>query len=172
MPTIQDLASAMFTVEGTGANDLNHRNNNPGNLIFVGQTGAVKGEGGFAKFGSWQDGIDAAIAQISLDLKRGTDAIGRPTTTLSQLIKSWSTTDQASYTSTVAGATGIDPNADLASQLAVSGSGQDAGGVNFSTNELFTGVLSPIDSLDFSNPWVWGSGLAVLGVLVIWRLRE
>lgn len=117
MVTINDLASAMFDVEGSNPNDINHRNNNPGNLVFVGQKGAVLGEGGFAKFASWADGVNAAVAQLTLNLNRGTDVTGRPTTTLSQIIHSWSTTDQASYVATVASKTGLDPNADLASQL-------------------------------------------------------
>lgn len=117
MVTLDDLANAMFSVEGTSPNNINHRNNNPGNLVFVGQKGAVLGEGGFAKFASWQAGVDAAIAQLSLNLSRGHDVTGRPTTTLAEMIRSWSQTDQASYIATVSQKTGIDPNADLASQV-------------------------------------------------------
>ena len=41
---------------------LNIRNNNPGNLRFVGQAGATPGEGGFAKFETPQAGLDALRA--------------------------------------------------------------------------------------------------------------
>lgn len=54
------------------------RNNNPGNLNFVGQAGATKeaGENGrFAVFGSMTDGIAALYKQIQLYFKRGTDTI-------------------------------------------------------------------------------------------------
>lgn len=46
-------------------------NNNPSNLRFAGQTGAVKGEGGFAKFQSPQAGVNALYNQIKLDASRG-----------------------------------------------------------------------------------------------------
>ena len=119
--TIQDLANAMFEVEGSNL----ATNNNPVNLIYVGQTGATQGVDGIAAFASLQDGINAAINQIQLDLSRGTDAAGNPTTTLAQLISSWSPPTAAgnsvastnNYISTVSTSTGIDPNADLASQL-------------------------------------------------------
>lgn len=124
MPSLSDLVNAMFGVEGNNPNFA--ANNNPGNLIFVGQPGAVQGSGGFAKFATLQDGINAAENQIQLDLSRGTDATGRPTTTLAELINSWSpasapgnsATSTNNYISTVSSATGIDPNADLASVLA------------------------------------------------------
>ncbi|HEJ7990252.1 TPA: hypothetical protein SMI27_000890 [Serratia liquefaciens] len=54
------------------------RNNNPGNLNYVGQEGASKegGENGrFAVFGSMTDGIAALYKQIQLYFKRGTDTI-------------------------------------------------------------------------------------------------
>jgi len=46
-------------------------NNNPGNLRFAGQVGAVKGEGGFAKFTSPGHGYTALKNQINLDASRG-----------------------------------------------------------------------------------------------------
>lgn len=54
------------------------RNNNPGNLNYVGQSGASKegGENGrFAVFESMTDGIAALYKQIQLYFKRGTDTI-------------------------------------------------------------------------------------------------
>lgn len=124
--TATDLALAMATVEGTAPGDRNARNNNPGNLIYVGQRGAIgKDSGGYAIFPDYATGLQAATDQINLDLTRGTDATGRPTTTLAQLIASWSPGNapgntQAgtqSYINTVASRTGIDPNANLISAL-------------------------------------------------------
>lgn len=46
-------------------------NNNPGNLKFAGQPGAVKGEGGFAKFSSPAAGLNALYNQVKLDASRG-----------------------------------------------------------------------------------------------------
>ncbi len=45
-------------------------NNNPGNLRFAGQSGAVKGENGFAKFKTPADGVTALENQIKLDASR------------------------------------------------------------------------------------------------------
>lgn len=53
------------------ANTLAARNNNPGNLRYVGQSGASKGEGGFAKFESVKAGYEALKKQIQLDAGRG-----------------------------------------------------------------------------------------------------
>lgn len=50
---------------------LADRNNNPGNLRFVGQAGATQGEGGFARFNSPEDGFQALINQVNLDQSRG-----------------------------------------------------------------------------------------------------
>jgi tetratricopeptide (TPR) repeat protein len=46
-------------------------NNNPGNLKFVGQAGAILGEGGFAKFETAKDGIVALHKQVHIDAERG-----------------------------------------------------------------------------------------------------
>ena len=50
---------------------LSYVNNNPGNLRFAGQPGAVQGEGGFAKFDSPEAGLQALENQIKLDAGRG-----------------------------------------------------------------------------------------------------
>jgi len=47
------------------------KNNNPGNLRFVGQPGATQGEGGFAKFATPEAGYSALKNQIRLDQDRG-----------------------------------------------------------------------------------------------------
>jgi len=52
-------------------NTLAYRNNNPGNLRFVGQAGATQGEGGFAKFATPEAGYEALKSQIQLDASRG-----------------------------------------------------------------------------------------------------
>lgn len=52
-------------------NTLAFRNNNPGNLRYAKQRGAVQGEGGFAAFATPKAGYQALIDQILLDTKRG-----------------------------------------------------------------------------------------------------
>jgi len=71
---IIDIANVIGQIEGWNvAGSLAQRNNNPGNLIFVHQSGAVLGEGGFAKFSSPEAGFQALENQISLDASRGLD---------------------------------------------------------------------------------------------------
>ena len=86
---------------------LNIRNNNPGNLRFVGQEGASPGEGGFAKFETPQAGLDAMRAQIELDTqKRGLN--------LSQFLNKYAPPSEnktADYIKFVTQKTGLDPNA-------------------------------------------------------------
>lgn len=56
-----ELALSMFAKEAQFASKGSkaHLNNNPGNIRFVGQEGATRGEGGFAKWGSMEEGIEA-----------------------------------------------------------------------------------------------------------------
>ena len=49
---------------------LGNRNNNPGNIKFAGQEGAVK-QGDFAKFDTMEDGWKALYRQVELDTGRG-----------------------------------------------------------------------------------------------------
>ena len=49
---------------------LGNRNNNPGNIKFAGQEGAVK-QGDFAKFDTMEDGWRALYRQVELDTGRG-----------------------------------------------------------------------------------------------------
>jgi len=52
---------------------LAFRNNNPGNLRFANQNGAVEGEGGYARFATPDAGFKALQRQIELDASRGHD---------------------------------------------------------------------------------------------------
>jgi len=76
LPPLKDntdkLAAQIATLEGykkTGT--LADRQRNPGNLRYVGQKNAVKGDRGFARFNTHQDGWKALRNQISLDASRG-----------------------------------------------------------------------------------------------------
>jgi hypothetical protein len=86
------------------------RNNNPGNLVYAGQRGAILGEGGFAKFASPVDGWNALLAEVRNDITKPAafagDAPG-PTGTLLQFIQAFSKTDQAAYAAFVSGEIGI-----------------------------------------------------------------
>ena len=86
------------------------RNNNPGNLKYAGQKGAIgKDAEGFAIFGSFAAGLAAMRAQLALDYKRGDRSI-------SAIISHWappSENNTAAYIKGVAGALGVSPNAKL-----------------------------------------------------------
>lgn len=116
--------------ENIPAGTLAARNNNPGNLKFVGQPGAVLGERGFARFDSPAAGWQALSRQIELDKARGH--------TLGSFITKYAppaTNDTAAYIAKVAAATGatadtplvqLDTNT-LAKQIAIAESGSVSG---------------------------------------------
>lgn len=64
---------ATMSWSAVNPNSLAQKNNNPGNLRFAGQRGAVVGAGGFAKFETIEDGFAALGRQINLDASRGLD---------------------------------------------------------------------------------------------------
>lgn len=72
MSGLQILSSHISQLEGySKKGTLAQRQNNPGNLKFVGQAGATKGEKGFAKFATPVHGQAALENQIKLDASRG-----------------------------------------------------------------------------------------------------
>lgn len=70
--------SVIDTKPGSGLTRA-QRNNNPGNLEFRGQAGAVPeaGEGRFAKFGSMGEGVAALVRQLQLYGKRGLNTLNK-----------------------------------------------------------------------------------------------
>jgi hypothetical protein len=64
--SVSSIAQAITRMEGT--NPAYTGNNNPGNLIYVGQAGATPGAGGFAKFQTYQDGMNALQNQVTLNI--------------------------------------------------------------------------------------------------------
>ncbi|WP_460208447.1 hypothetical protein [Klebsiella oxytoca] len=65
------------TQGGRSAQPLGIRNKNPGNLRFANQYGAIRGEGGFAKFGNDEAGISALHRQLGLYFGRGLNTISK-----------------------------------------------------------------------------------------------
>lgn len=164
---VDSIASAIQTQEGFYPGSLAWQNNNPGNLIYVGQPGASPGAGGFAKFATYQDGRSALTNQITLDAVRGTDANGNPTTTVSQLINSWAPAsdprnDPATYVTSVSLQTGFDPNAPLSSlgsdAQAISDGAADSGGFT----DLAAVDLSAFGGGSISSGWLLAGALLLL----------
>lgn len=90
-------------------------NNNPGNLVYVGQEGASKGEpkeggGNWAAFETAEEGFQALRRQVQLDARRGL--------TLEQFIGKYAPptdgNDTAGYTAGAARALGADPRTPVA----------------------------------------------------------
>jgi len=187
--TVAAIAAAIQTHEGYYPGSVAYSNNNPGNLVYVGQAGASPGAGGFARFPSYQAGYQALTDQISLDISRGSDATGKPISTLSDLISSWAPpsdprNDTGAYIAAVSAQTGIDPNAPLSSasgvpvfSVTVTGDGGDsstnsAGSAGFGVD---LASLIPQGSVDLSNLGIqnpvpyWALGLAALGLIALSR---
>lgn len=85
---------------------LSVRNNNPGNLRYVGQEGASPGEGGFARFETPEAGMEAMRRQIELDTQtRGMN--------LGQFLNKYAPPSEnktGNYIQFVSQKTGLDPN--------------------------------------------------------------
>lgn len=69
---------------------LAQRNNNPGNLRFNNQTGAVKGDAGFAKFNSYDEGFQALINDIKAKQTGKTRTGLGPNSTIQDLMNVYS----------------------------------------------------------------------------------
>lgn len=68
---LSEWARAIAAFEGWGkSGSLAQRNNNPGNLRYAGQSGAVQGERGFAKFSTPEAGWAALERQLGLYVAR------------------------------------------------------------------------------------------------------
>jgi hypothetical protein len=110
MATITDLANSIATMEGWNVSgSLAQRNNNPGNIRFVGQAGATLGEGGFAKFSSVNDGWNALSDLLNRRANQGM--------TLKSLFYSYApptdNNNTDAYISFVSKQTGVSPDTTL-----------------------------------------------------------
>lgn len=69
--SITDFARAIQTFEGFFPGTRSYRNNNPGNLKYVGQPGTTgQDDKGFAVFGTYEQGWAALIALIQLRISQ------------------------------------------------------------------------------------------------------
>ena len=157
--TVATIAGAIQTQEGYYPGSLAWQNNNPGNLVYAGQPGAVRGAGGFAQFESYQDGLNALYTQIQLYAGRGM--------TINQMMNVYAPAsagnNPTAYASTVAGALGVSPDTSLA----------DLSGLQSSSPSTYTNAYSDvmdIVGLPGMDPAAVGgiaAGLAVLAGLFL-----
>jgi len=108
------------TVQPSGVSDryaLSVANNNPWNLRYAGQPGAVPGASNFARFGSGDEGVSAADRQLMLYYTGQSKNVDHPLRTLSEIIsKASPRSDGNNTTGMITNASkelGIDPNAQL-----------------------------------------------------------
>jgi hypothetical protein len=92
---------------------LAYQNNNPGNLRYAGQAGAVPGAGGFAAFPSYDAGYQALLNQINLNASSGM--------TIAQFTAQYAPAsdgnDPAGYAAMIANAAGVSVNDPLSAAI-------------------------------------------------------
>lgn len=105
----QTIAATIQQVEGYYPGSLAYTNNNPGNLVYVGQAGAVPGAGGFAKFPDYNSGLQALDDQIQLYAARGM--------TIDQMMNVYAPAsggnNPTAYAQTIANSLGVSPSTSL-----------------------------------------------------------
>lgn len=113
------IASTIQTQEGYFPGSVAYRNNNPGNLLFVGQAGATLGDRGFARFASYDAGVDALNNQIQLYASRGL--------TIDQMMNIYAPASDgnnpATYAQRIAAALGVGVDTPLSALTAGGGAG-------------------------------------------------
>lgn len=126
MNSYTTLAAAITNLEGWFTGSLSQRNNNPGNLMYAGQPGAIGADAnGLAIFASLADGQQALQNQISLDAGRGE--------TIAEFAAKYAPAaagnNPTAYAAQLAAATGLSVNDPLsATSDGTSGAGTSGGG--------------------------------------------
>lgn len=114
---VNQLAAAIQHREGFSPGTRSYRNNNPGNLrppngsatYWTGQTGVDSG--GFAVFGSYEDGWNALLTNLSVHAQKNPDqTIGDY---FQQYAPASDGNDPVAYAAFVANQLGVDPDTTL-----------------------------------------------------------
>lgn len=116
MPGEDDGPEAIYPVDGPTSQyaqslKRGERNNNPGNLNYAGQAGAMleRSGGRFAKFQSAYDGLRAMARQLMLYAKRGINSV-------EGIISTWAPSSEnntGAYVNSISSRLGVDPKAAL-----------------------------------------------------------
>jgi len=116
MPGEDDGPEAIYPVDGPASQyaqslKRGERNNNPGNLNYAGQAGAMleRNGGRFAKFQSAYDGLRAMARQLMLYAKRGINSV-------EGIISTWAPSSEnntGAYVNSISSRLGVDPKAAL-----------------------------------------------------------
>lgn len=112
------MAYAMRQFEGWKPDSRSERNNNPGNLKFAGQPGAIgQDETGHAIFDSYESGWKALLTQIMIAFT-GESKIYSPENTLYEFFAKYSQRNQKAYAEYVAQRLGVSPQTKLKDLIA------------------------------------------------------
>lgn len=116
IPGEDDGPEAIYPVDGPASQyaqslKRGERNNNPGNLNYAGQAGAMleRSGGRFAKFQSAYDGLRAMARQLMLYAKRGINSV-------EGIISTWAPSSEnntGAYVNSISSRLGVDPKAAL-----------------------------------------------------------
>lgn len=163
-----NVALAVQQQEGYYPGSIAYKNNNPGNLMYAGQSGATgKDANGFAVFPDYATGFQALLNQIALDANRGM--------TISQFTASYAPAsvpgnNPGVYATNIANATGLSPT-DLLSQASDASSASatpailpDLGSLDLSG---LTGDFDPTTIPD----WAW-LALSLVGIVVLVKAMD
>lgn len=155
------IASTIQQVEGYYPGSVSYRNNNPGNLVYVGQAGATGADAnGFAIFPSYAAGLQALDDQIQLYAGRGLSIQGM----MNIYAPASDGNDPNSYASQIASALGVDPSTSLLS-LSLPLGVPAAPALDLSSLDL-SSLSSSLDS--FGAPALATAGLVLLGFAFFW----
>jgi hypothetical protein len=160
---IVDIANTIANAEGWNVSgSLAQRNNNPGNLVYIGPSmlgeSATPGAGGFARFTDPNSGFMALENQISLDASRGL--------TVQQFINKYDNvpSEQQNYLNIFQTQLGASPSDSLTSLISGDGVVNAATPDTTDTTTNVSDILSSISNID---PGTLGIAVIVgLGLLL------
>ena len=159
------IASTIQQVEGYYPGSVAYRNNNPGNLKYVGQAGATGADAnGFANFPNYNTGLQALDDQIQLYAGRGLSVQG-----MMQIYAPASDgNDPNSYAAQVASALGVDPSTSLLALSLPLGapSPPSLDSLGLPSSFDLSSVTGSLDSL--SSTALTTAGLALLAFAFFW----
>lgn len=149
--TYSTVASTIQTIEGWFAGSVSQRNNNPGNLKYAGQPGAIGADAsGFAIFTSVDAGQQALQNQIALDASRGL-TIGQ---FASKYAPAQDGNDPASYAAQLAAATGLSVTDPLSAAAEAGAGSNSAGSSSGGGQDLYTAVSALPSSDDTAGDYM------------------
>jgi len=156
------IAQAIYQMEGSGPTTIATRNNNPGNLRSG--PGQIGTNGGFAVFPDMATGWAALDNQINLNISRGltlNQFFGGLPGVYAGYAPSADSNNPSAYATFVANQVGIDPNTPL-NALAGDGTGDSTLPIDTTDTTDNTGDASLFSGI---TPWLVG-GVAAIGLLI------